>query len=123
MSLLDATLAELGASFQLPSLTFNKHGVATLRLGDTDMLSLEKRDNAVLLSVTRSLPPHRRGLAEKALRVCGKESGAPTPVRAGLTRDNRLVLLARFTERTFTLPEAVRCINFLRDTHTRIGEL
>ncbi len=123
MSLIDATLAEVAASFQLPSLSFNRNGVAALRLGENDLFSIEKVEDGVLLSLARPLPPHRAGLAEKALRLCGPDGGLPLPVRPGLTRDNRLVLIAHFSEREFTLPETMRCLSMLRDAHTRIAGL
>jgi type III secretion system chaperone SycN len=123
MSLLDSTLAELADSLQLPALTFNDKGVAALRLGDTDLVSIEKREDGVLLSVARPLPPHRPGLAEKALRLCGKEGGLPFPTRAGLTKDNRLVFMVWFHERSFVLSEALRCITALRDAHAKVTEM
>ena len=123
MSLFAATLAELAAGFQLPSLAFNPNGVAALHLGETDLLTIEQVEDGVLLSLARPLPPHSMGLAEKALRVCGPEGGLPMPVRPGLTKDGRLVLTVRFSEREFTLQDTLRCLSLLRDAHTRIAAL
>jgi type III secretion system chaperone SycN len=123
MALLDSTLAEMADSLQLPAFSFNNKGVAALRLGETDLVSIEKRDDGVLLSVARPLPPHRQGLAEKALRLCGKEGGLPFPARVGLTKDNRLVFMVWFDERAFVLSEALRCITALRDAHARVAEM
>ena len=123
MSLVIATLAELAASFQLPSLAFNRNGVTALRLGETDLLTIEHAEDGVLVSLARPLPQHRQGLAEKALRLCGPEGGLPFAVRAGLTRDNQLVLTVYFGERDFTLPETLRCLTLLRDAHTRVASL
>lgn len=123
MALIESTLQELAASFQLPALEFNRNGVAMLRLGERDTVSLEKQDNGVLLSVARQLPPHRPGIAEKALHLCDPASGAPVPMRAGLTKDNKLVFITRFGEREFTLTEAVRCITAMREALSRASEL
>ncbi|MDR2892632.1 MAG: hypothetical protein LBV80_06060 [Deltaproteobacteria bacterium] len=129
MSLADATLAELAASFQLPSLAFNENNVAALRIGgasdadETDFVSFEKRGDSVFLSVARPLPPHRAGLAEQALRLCGKEGGFSIPIRAGLTSNGRLVFITRFTQSSFTLSETVRRITALRDAHSRLGDM
>ena len=123
MSLVAATLAELAAGFQLPSLAFNQNGVAALHLGETDLLTIEQVEEGVLLSLARPLPPHRTGLAEKALWVCGPEGGLPMSVRPGQTKDGRLVLTVRFSEREFTLQDTLRCLSLLRDAHTRIAAL
>jgi type III secretion system chaperone SycN len=120
MSLVAATLAELAAGFQLPSLAFNRNGVVALILGETDYLTIEEAKDGVLLSLARPLPPHRAGLAEKALRLCGPEGGLPFAVRPGLTGDKRLVLTVYFSAREFTLPETMRCLAMLRIAHTRV---
>lgn len=123
MALLESTLAEIAESFQLPALAFNRNGVAALRLGETDIVSIERRDGGVLLSVVRPLPHHRRGLAEKALRLCGNEGGLPYAVRAGLSKDNKLAFMVFFDERAFILSETLRCIAALREAHSRVTEL
>ena len=123
MSLLDTTLQEIAESFQLPGLSFNRNGVAGLRVGETDLVSIERREDTVLLSVARPLPLHRQKLAEKAMRLCGNEGGLPFPARAGLTKDNKLVFLCRFSEREFILSEALRCITALREAHSRVTQL
>jgi type III secretion system chaperone SycN len=123
MSLLDSTLAEMADSLELPAFAFNNKGVAALTLGATDLVSIEKRETGVLLSVARPLPPHRQGLAEKALRLCGREGSLPFPARAGLTKDNRLVFTVWFGERAFTLTEALRCITALRQAQSKIAEM
>lgn len=122
MPLIDRTLAEIAESLQLPAFGFNRNGVAALRLGETDLVSFERWDDGVLVSVARPLPPHRRGTAEKALRMCGKEGGLAFPVRAGLTKDGRLALMVWFSERAFILSESLRCITVLREAQSRIAE-
>jgi type III secretion system chaperone SycN len=117
MSIVDTTLTELAPLFQLSALSFNRDGVAALRLGDRERIFFEKqaRGAGVMLCVVRALPPHHRGIAEKALRLCGAEGGYSRPVRPGLTRDNELVLMTLFTERDFILSNVAPCIARLRD--------
>jgi type III secretion system chaperone SycN len=123
MAIIDAALAELASFFQLSALSFNRDGVAALRLGEKDRLFFEKQTagDGVLVCVARALPPHQRGIAEKALRLCGAEGGYSTPVRPGLTRDNELVLMALFTERDFILSNIAPCIAMLRDMQSGIA--
>ncbi len=123
MPLLESTLAEIAASFQLPGLAFNRNGVTALKLGETDTLSFEQVDGGVLLNLARPLPAHRPGLAEKALRLCGEEGSQAFPVRPGLTKDGRLVFTVYFSERAFTLTETMRCLTLLRDMQTRVAGL
>lgn len=123
MSLLDATLQEIAAAFQLPKLAFNNKGTLSLQLGEADILSFEKSGDGVLFSVARPLPLHREGLGEKVLRLCGDEGGLPIAVRAGLSKNNHLVLSVFFTERTFIVPEFMRCLTTLREAHARIAAL
>jgi type III secretion system chaperone SycN len=121
MALIDATLAELAASFNLPGLSFNSNGVVALRLGEHDLFSLElAEDQSILLSLARSLPPHRQGIAVKTLRLCG-EAGV-IPMRAGIAKGGHLVLTARLSERAFTLQETMRCLTLLRETHKKALE-
>jgi type III secretion system chaperone SycN len=119
MHLMDDTLAELAASFNLPGLAFNANGVVALRLGEQDLFSLEKTDNRnILLSLTRPLPPHRPGVALKTLRLCGEASALP--MRAGLSKDDQLVLTTSLSERRFTLQEALRCLALLQEAHNTV---
>ncbi len=120
MSLVDTTLAEIANSLELPSLSFNEKGVVALSWGDTDLISLERRDNGVLLNLVRPLSQHRQGQAEKALRLCGTAGGLPFPTRAGLTKDNKLVFSVFFTEQHFILNEVLHCLNSLRDAHNAV---
>lgn len=116
MSLFDSTLAEIGLSFQLPALAFNAGGHATLAVGDSDLVSFEKRGQGLLMSVARPVPPHRAGVAEKALQNCCEDGGLPFAVRPGLSKKGLLVLTVRFTERDFTLSEAMRRLTLLRES-------
>ncbi|MDR1360280.1 MAG: hypothetical protein LBJ82_04785 [Deltaproteobacteria bacterium] len=119
MGLVESTLAELAFTFKLPGLAFNDFGVAALRLGERDMFNLElAADGNVLLSLIRPLPLHRQGIAERILRLCGEN--APIPLRAGTTRDGRLILTTRLTERTFTLQETMRRLALLREAHDKV---
>lgn len=122
MSLVDVTLAELASLFQLRSLSFNREGVAALRLGERDRIFFEKQatGEGVLVCVVRALPPHQRGIAEKALRLCGAEGGHSEPVRPGLTLDNELALMILFTKRDFILSNVAPCIAMLRDMQSGI---
>ena len=122
MSLVDVTLAELASLFQLSSLSFNREGVAALRLGEKDRIFFEKQaaGDGVLVYVVRALPPHQRGIAEKALRLCGPEGGYSRPVRPGLTRDNELTLMTLLTERDFIPSNVAPCIAMLRDMQSGI---
>lgn len=116
MSLFDSTLAEIGLSFQLPALAFNAEGHAALTLGDSDLLSFEKRGQGLLMSVARPVPPHRMGVAEKALKICCEDGGLPFAVRPGLNKKGLLVFTVRFGERDFTLSEVMRRLTLLRES-------
>ena len=104
------------------SLSFNRDGVAALRLGERDRIFFEKQatGKGVMVCGARALPRHHRGAAEKALRLCGAEGGYSTPVRPGLTRDNELALMTLFTERDFIPSNVAPCIAMLRDMHSAI---
>jgi type III secretion system chaperone SycN len=122
MALVETTLAELAASFQLPALRFNRKGVAAVRLGEEDLVVIEKtaQGDGVLLSLIRFLPPHRPELAEKILRLCGPEGGHGLPIRPGLARNGEISLTVLFPERDFLLSGVARCIVALREIHDRI---
>jgi hypothetical protein len=126
MSLLESTLAELADSFQLPVLAFNADGLISLRLGQQDVFSLERTEdrgakgganNSILLSLIRPWPSHLPDGCQRILRLCGQSS---IPLRAGLTRDGKLALTSRLSERGFTLQETLRHLSLLRESHDRL---
>ncbi|MDL2216698.1 hypothetical protein LJB81_03060 [Desulfovibrio sp. OttesenSCG-928-M14] len=115
MPLFDSTLAEIGLSLQLPALAFNAEGCAAFTVGDSDLVSFEKRGTGLLMSVARPVPPHRAGVAKKALEYCHENGSLPFAVRPGLNKKGLLVLTVRFTRLDFTLSEAMRRLTLLRE--------
>jgi hypothetical protein len=119
---MESTLAELAASFELAELAFNAEGVVNLRLGVQDVFSLERveeqgADRVVLLSLIRPCPPHLPDASQRILHLSGESAIA---LRAGLTRDEKIVFTSRLSEQTFTLQQALRHLNILRETHDRL---
>lgn len=112
--ILAGVLNEVGISLGLPGLAFSRDNIAALQLGEADTLFFERLGEGVLMSLSRPLPPHRPDIAVQALRLCAPGRGWPLPVRAGLSRDNRLVFSLRFTERSFSVTGVSQCLTLLR---------
>lgn len=120
--LIERTLQEIGASLGLAELRFSEHNVAALRLGETDTLFFERQGDLVFMSLARPVPPHRTGIAQKAMNLCSPRRGLPVPVRAGMSREGDVVFTVRFTERDFSVTEASQRLNLLRSLQAVAGQ-
>lgn len=139
MSVALETLQELAAVFALPILEPNRHGVVMLRLGESDLLSVEfvegqkeQEEQSIIMCLARPLLPHRHGVAEQALMICNANSGLGCEIRAGIVEkaclpvasrqeesphSAHLVLMLYFTESSFRLPAVMSGIQILMDVH------
>ncbi len=122
MSWVAQTFDEFGRTIGLPGLSPGARGQVSLRIGDDCRLDFRVLDDAVLLMMVRPFTAADRLLVMRhALDLCHLRHGWTLPVRAGLSRDGQLVLIARLPMHEFRPPAVDQAFDLLRRLHDRIG--
>lgn len=76
-----------------------------LDLEHSGRVHIEREDGGTFaVYIARTVPEHREGVAEAALRAVHPDRGTPHPVKAAFRNEGTLVLLARLPEDRLDVP-------------------
>ncbi len=116
------TFDEFGRGIGLPGLHPGAGGRLSLRLGARQHLDFQVLDEAVLLLLAG--PPERSDkltALQRALDACHVRHGWNLPVRAGLSRDGRIVFITRLAAREFRPHLVEQAFDLLNRLHERVN--
>jgi type III secretion system chaperone SycN len=101
---ISSTFDEFGRILGIDGLAPGRDGGLVLAVGERQ-LGFQVLDDAVVVMLAAGLPQGEAPAIKcRALGLCHRRHGWSLPVRAGLTRDGRLVFLVRVPTRQFQLP-------------------
>ena len=119
----DQSLAEFGRSIGIDGLTFNEHGVVSLKFELLGGLYLEKAESdCVLVYLVRELDRPSREIFAAALDLCHWRHNHPFAVNASLRDDANLVFSVKLTQEEFSVPTLEQLLQFLGHVHDQARE-
>lgn len=122
MSWVTHTFEELGRSIGVPRLLPDVNGRVSLRIAGDHRLDFHVLEDAVLLLLVRPIEGHDRTVTlRRALDTCHVRHGWALPVRAGLSRDGKLVFIARVNISDFRPNTVEQAFDLLTRLHDRVS--
>ena len=106
-------IAEFGRRMGLPSLAIEEDKPVQLHIEGMGALFIEKAGEEILLYLARNFPAHDREAPRRALALCRPGPARPFPVSAGLYKNNTLLFLTRFDQKTFSLQSLEQAVPVL----------
>jgi type III secretion system chaperone SycN len=122
MSWITQTFEELGRSIGVPRLMPDANGRVSLRISGDHRLDFHVLEDAVLLLLVRPVEGNDRTVTlRRALDACHVRHGWNLPVRAGLSRDGKLVLMTRMGTSEFRPNTVEQAFDLLTRLHDRVS--
>ena len=106
-------IVEFGRRMGLPTLALERDKPVQLRLEGLGSLFIEELGDEILLYLAREFPLHDREAPRRALALCRHCLARPFPVYAGMYKDNTMIFLTRFSQKTFSLQNLEQAIPVL----------
>jgi type III secretion system chaperone SycN len=123
MSWIAQTFEELGRSIGVSRLLPDANGRASLRIGDGRRLDFQVLDATVLMMLVNPITGNDRMLVlRRALDACHVRHGWSLPVRAGLSREGQLVLIALLNPSEFLPSTVEQAFDLLTRLHERVSQ-
>ncbi len=121
MNWIAQTFSEFGRSIGLAELDPGPNGLVSLEIGLDRRLDFKVLEEAVLMFLGRPLGADKLLCLRRALDTCHQRHGWSLPVRAGLTRDGRLVFIVRLAAREFRPNTIEQAFDLLSRLHDRVS--
>ena len=114
------TFDEFGRSMGIEGLAPDRDGGLSLLLDGERHLAFQVLDDAVLMLLAQPVGHgDSLGCKLRALALCHLRHGWNLPVRAGLSRDGRLVFMSHIPVRQFLLPVVEQAFDLLTRLHAQ----
>ncbi|WP_461211038.1 CesT family type III secretion system chaperone [Desulfocurvus sp. DL9XJH121] len=112
---------ELGRQLGLAGLELDTNGLCTLNVGESGALFLERRDDALLVSLARRTEGHVPSVLAQGLSLCHPDSEPRFGLRVGLLRENVLVAMTRLEKHHLGAGHLTQAVPYLFETLDKMG--
>lgn len=112
---------DLGRELGLQNLELNENGLCTLNVGESSALFLERRDDALLVSLARTSQGRVLEILSQGLALCHPDAEPRYGLRVGLMRENVVVASSRLEKHQVTAGQLPQAVPYLFEILDKIG--
>lgn len=116
------TVEEFGKALGIEELAFGEKGVLQLEVEDLGTLTLELREEAVLVYLDKRSPHHDPQSLSRALQLCHHSQSLQPWIQAALLGEGRLAFAVRIANDEFQLAALEEAITALSNLHDAMAE-